>query len=61
MVVSRCHRLPVMVSYANEGVQFYVCSVCHRPCDTMFLSEPHGEVHDDTRSTSEVERITCSA
>lgn len=39
MIVSKCHKERVEVECGNEGVSFYVCEKCHKPCDTMMPLE----------------------
>lgn len=40
---SACHNAPVSVRGGDEGTSYYVCGVCHKPCDIA----PKSDMPDD--------------
>lgn len=60
MIKSRCCKKTVYVYCGNEGISFYVCTCCERACDTISMSNRHGEGYD-AGSQTETESVVSAA
>lgn len=57
MIKSRCHKADLYVIHANEGLSYYHCCQCGRPCETLFRTEHHGAWQHDTRRETKAQAI----
>ncbi len=47
MFKSCCCKQDVTTIYANEGVAYYECTFCGRPCDAIINVDPLGDYGHD--------------
>lgn len=52
MYVSRCHKAEIHI-HSSEGCEYYYCSTCGLPCDSISSINKVKEWLDDARGTAE--------